>query len=289
MLHPATVRGIALLFEPIQAVAVAAAVDQVHFAVVVHVVADDGKSGFAQVPFRAPFPLVVICVNVLEPAMRHKNVNLAVAIDIRHTDAVTVLIASADVVDLWLGSGKIDPHDTGMSIMREREIGLAIAIDVGHPATLGFERMGDEMALPHHVGLLGIFIPPQTVGHPTHGDDVRCPIVIDVDGPLATIGNELTHQLDGAVLMALPFASLRARVLIPVGTAENVGQAVAVHIERGDALGVIVAELMDEISSLRNVAGSIPASFIELGNDHAREQGQRRESEADGEGAFHSV
>ncbi len=44
---PGAVVGCAALFEPVEAVAVALAEDEVHFAVVVDVVGDDGEAGVA--------------------------------------------------------------------------------------------------------------------------------------------------------------------------------------------------------------------------------------------------
>jgi|ERR1700722_2191601 hypothetical protein len=62
---------------------------------------------------------------------------------------------------------------------------------------------------------------------------------------------------DGTVLMLLPFAALRARILVPVGSAEDVRAAVAIHVERCDAFGVIRTEPMNEESGLRDAIRAI--------------------------------
>jgi hypothetical protein len=55
-------------------------------------------------------------------------------------------------------------------------------------------------------------------------------VVVDVDSPLAAVGDELAVDADGAELVPLPFAALGTGVLIPVGSAEDIEEAVAVHI-----------------------------------------------------------
>ena len=126
----------------------AAAVDDVHFAVVVHVVADDRESGFAQVPFAMPFPFVVVGVDVLEPAVRCEHVHFTVAVNVSHADAVAILIVAPDVMDFWFRPGEIDPNHTRAPVVSQREIRLAVAIDVSHPAALGLDRVRDQMLLP---------------------------------------------------------------------------------------------------------------------------------------------
>ena len=59
---------------------------------------------------------------------------------------------------------------------------------------------------------------------------------------------------DGAELVLLPFAAIGARVFVPVGTAEQVGEAVAVHVDHGDAFGVVAAEAMREKGHARSAA-----------------------------------
>jgi hypothetical protein len=54
----------------------------------------------------------------------------------------------------------------------------------------------------------------------------------------------------------LPVSTLRAGVLVPVGSAENVGEAVAVHVEGGDAFGVVVAEAVDEEGGIGCAVGA---------------------------------
>ena len=93
-----------LLLKPVEPVAVALAVDHVHLAVVVHVVADDRKSGVLHLPVAMPLPLILVGIDLLEPAVWSKDVGLAVAVDIRHADAVPILLQRPPT---WctLGSG----------------------------------------------------------------------------------------------------------------------------------------------------------------------------------------
>ena len=44
--------------------------------------------------------------------------------------------------------------------MSENEVGLAIAVDISHPASFRVIAVGNEMALPQNIRLLGIFVPP---------------------------------------------------------------------------------------------------------------------------------
>jgi hypothetical protein len=98
--------GCAALFEPVEAVAMALSVDEIELAVVIDVIAEDGEAGVAEIPVAVPLPLVVVGVDVLEPAKGGEDVGLAVAVDVGDADAVTVLMFAADVMDPGLGSGK---------------------------------------------------------------------------------------------------------------------------------------------------------------------------------------
>ena len=140
--------GCAALLEPVEAVAVALAVDDVDFAVVVDVVAEDGEAGVAEMPVGMPLPLVVVGVDVLEPAVGGEDVGFAVAVDVGDADAVAVLLAAADVMDDGLGAGEVDPEDAGVVVVGEGEIGLAVAVDVGDGSALGVVAVGDEVLLP---------------------------------------------------------------------------------------------------------------------------------------------
>ncbi len=84
------------MLQPVEPVAVALAVDEVHLAVVVDVVAEDGKAGVAEVPVRVPLPLVVVGVDLLEPAVGCEDVGLAVAVDVGDADAVAILFSAAE-------------------------------------------------------------------------------------------------------------------------------------------------------------------------------------------------
>jgi hypothetical protein len=59
-------------------------------------------------------------------------------------------------------------------------------------------------------GFTGVLVPPDAAGYPTGGNEVGEAVVVDVDGPLAAVGDELAVDTDGAELMLLPFSTLRA-------------------------------------------------------------------------------
>src|SRR5262249_55528390 len=116
--------------------------------------------------------------------------------------------------------------------------------------------VGDQVLLPFSAGLFGILVPPDAVGLPGRRDHVRCAIVVHVDRPLAAVGNKLAHCARLAILMTLPLAAVGAGVLIPVGSTDDVGKSITVHIERGDALSVIRAKAVRKKRDLRNAAWS---------------------------------
>ncbi len=141
--------GGAGLFEPVEAVAVALAVDEVELAIVVDVVAEDGKAGVAEVPVSVPGPLVVVGVDLLEPAVGCEDVGFAVAVDVGDADAVAVLLWKTDVMHARLVFAEVDPDDAGAVVVGEGDVGLAVAVDVTEGAALGVEAVGDLLALPH--------------------------------------------------------------------------------------------------------------------------------------------
>src|SRR5205823_7688511 len=112
MADPLSMIGSAGLLEPVQAIAVALAVDEIQLAIVVDVVAKDGETGVAKFPIRMPLPLVVVRVDLLKPAMRREHVRFAIAIDVGDADAVTVLFATPEMVDAWLVFAEVSPKDT---------------------------------------------------------------------------------------------------------------------------------------------------------------------------------
>jgi hypothetical protein len=61
--------------------------------------------------------------------------------------------------------------------------------------------------------------------------------------------------------MPFPFAAVRSRIFIPVSTAYQVWSSIAVHINGGDALGMIATQAMNEERSLGNSAGAGAAGF----------------------------
>ena len=70
---------------------------------------------------------------------------------------------------------------------------------------------------------------------------------------------------DGAVLMPLPLSALRSGILVPVGAAKNVGSPVAIHIECGDALGMIRAKTMRDKRDLGDAARLRAGTSFALG------------------------
>src|SRR6516165_8036691 len=99
------------------------------------------------------------------------------------------------------------------------------------------------MLLPHHVGLFRVFVPVQTVGHPTCCDHVGSAVMVDIDCPLSAVGDELANDLYGPILVPFPLTALRAWILIPKSATQEIRSTVAVHVERSDSLSVIVTEL----------------------------------------------
>ena len=108
---PLTMRFGTSLFEPVQAIAMALAVDEIKLAVVVDVVAEDGEAGVAKVPVGVPIPFVIIRVGLLKPAVSCEHIGFAVAVDVGDADAVTVLFAVFQVVDPRLVFTEVDSED----------------------------------------------------------------------------------------------------------------------------------------------------------------------------------
>src|SRR5579884_732129 len=90
--------GSTSLLQPVEAIAVPLSINQVQLAVMVYVIAKNRKTRIAQVPVAMPFPLVFVRVDLLKPSMCGENVRFAIAIDVRNTDAVAVLLASAQMM-----------------------------------------------------------------------------------------------------------------------------------------------------------------------------------------------
>ena len=271
---------VALLLQPVKAVAMSAAVDDVCFAIAIHVVTDNREPGFLQIPIAVPLPLVAIGVDILEPAVRRQKIHFAVAIDVRHADAVAILVMAAHVVDLRLGASEVHPNDSRAAVVRQRQIRLTVAIEVRHPAALGLDRVGDEVALPHDSRFFRVLVPKQPIRHPACRHHVRRAIVIHVHYPLAAVGHKFSDDIDGAVLVALPLAALRPRILVPIRPAQDIRPPVAVHVQGGDALGVIGAQSMDGISGFRHIAGRVAPHLIQLSVGGARQRGRGQRGQA---------
>ena len=224
--------------------------------------------------------------------MRREHVGLAVAIDICNADAVAVLLSPAQVVDPRLVLAEVNPEDTGAVVMRQRQIWLAVAIDIGEGATFGIVTVGDLFRLPHGPGrgrlCAWIVIDPDAVRDPAGGDQIGQAIVVHVHDPLAAIGDEFIVNADRAELVPLPLAAVGARIFIPVSAAEQVREAVSVHVQQRDAFRMIVAETVREKSDARLAAGSVAGMLhTELGGVRrdpvrgpAREQAEAKRARA---------
>ncbi len=125
--------------------------------------------------------------------------------------------------------------------MREDQVGRAIAVDVRHPAAFGVIAVGNQVALPLDAQLFGILVPEHAIEHPAGRHHVGRAIVVHIHRPLAAVGDKLTQCARLPVLVAFPLATLRAGILIPICTAENIGAAIAVHVEGGDTFRMVRA------------------------------------------------
>src|SRR5438309_4630989 len=68
----------ALLFQPIEAIAVSSPIDDVHFPVVVYVITDDRKPSLSQFPFAMPLPLILVRAKVPKPAVGSQEIHFPV-------------------------------------------------------------------------------------------------------------------------------------------------------------------------------------------------------------------
>src|SRR5882757_7091544 len=237
------------------------AVDEIKLAVMINVVAEDGEAGVAEVPISMPLPLVVICIDLLKPAVSCEHVRLAITVDVGDTNAVTILLAASQVVHPRLVFTKIDPENTCSVVVGESEIRLAVAVDISEGAALGIVAVSDFLGLPHGAGGdglgPGVAIPPEAVRDPAGGDEIGQTVVIDVDDPFSAVGDELVVYADGAKLMLLPLATICAGILVPVSAAEQIQKTVAIHVEHGDTFGMVGAETMGKKGNARLAAGAV--------------------------------
>src|SRR5947209_10734761 len=158
--------------------------------------------------------------------------------------------------------GEIDPDDSRTSVVRQSKFRLPVAIQVRHPAALSFDRMRDQVTLPHDVGLLRILVPIETIGHPPDRHYIRCTVMVHIDCPLATVRDKLAYDFYGPVLAHLPLSTLRTRILVPECTAQDVRKSSSVHVESSDASGMIGPEPVDEESGLWLVSRSVASIFV---------------------------
>jgi hypothetical protein len=220
-----------------------------------------------------PLPLIVVGVDLLEPSVGGENVGFAVTVDVGDADAVAVLLLASEVVDARLVLAEVDPDDTGAVVVGEGEVGLAVSIDIEECSALGVVTVSDLFRLPHGARgcrlRSGVVIHPDAIGYPAGSDEVGQAVVVNVDDPLAAVRDEFAVGADGAELVLFPYAAIGAGVLVPVGSAEQIGVAVAIHVEQRDALGVVVAETMREKGyawlSAGSVAGMLHAEFGGVG------------------------
>src|SRR5579871_1430042 len=135
------------------------------------------------------------------------------------------------------------------------------------------------MTFPHDAGFFRVLVPPESIDHPSRSDNIRRAVMIHVKGPLAAVGDELPEHPYRSVLMALPLAARRTRILVPVGTTQDVRAAVAIHVECGDAFCMIGAEAVNEKSELGNATGPIPghgfSSILRPANRSAHGYGKK--------------
>ena len=110
--YPFAVGWGASLLEPVQAIAMSLAVDEIKLAVVIDVIAEDGEAGVAEFPFSMPLPFVVVGIDLLKPAVRREHVRFAIAVDVGDADAVAILFSAAQVVNPRLVFTKVGPQDT---------------------------------------------------------------------------------------------------------------------------------------------------------------------------------
>src|SRR5579859_4928097 len=92
------------LLKPVEAVAVALAVDDVELAVIVYVIAEDGEACVVHLPVAVPLPFVIVGIDVAEPAVGREDVCFAIAIYIGDADAVAVFFFASDVMHLGRGA-----------------------------------------------------------------------------------------------------------------------------------------------------------------------------------------
>src|ERR1700727_2829591 len=98
MADPLAMGRRAALFEPVKAIAVTLPIDQIQFAIVVYIEAENWKAGITEVPVSVPHPLVIIRVDLLEPSMSRQHVSFSITIDIGNPNPVAVLLAAAQMM-----------------------------------------------------------------------------------------------------------------------------------------------------------------------------------------------
>lgn len=131
MTSPGPVSRCSALLEPVQAIAVSATDDDIRLAIVVDVVSQDRKPCFIEVPIGVPPPPIMVRIDVLIPAKRGENVSLTIAVNIGDPNAVTVMFFSCERMYSRLGTGEVDPEGTGVVVMSQSKIWLAVAVDIG--------------------------------------------------------------------------------------------------------------------------------------------------------------
>jgi hypothetical protein len=90
--------------------------------------------------------------------------------------------------------------------------------------------------------------------------------MVDVDDPLAAVGDEFVVDAYIAELVLLPLTTVDSGILVPVSAAEDIREAVMVHVEHGNAFCMVGAQAMGEEGEGSLSAGAVPRMLhAELG------------------------
>ena len=76
--------------------------------------------------------------------------------------------------------------------------------------------------------------------------------MVHINGPLATVTHEFAMHRYSTPLMPRPCASLRARILVPIRTTQQVNKTNANHVDGADAFRVVRANPVRKKGGLRH-------------------------------------
>ncbi len=247
-----TVLGRALL-EPPHAVVVGVSGDQVVAAVAVDVYHQprQARVALAGSLVEGPLGLVPLARRLLVPPLGGDHVGQLVAIHIPDRNAVPVTLAQFHRLELRLTAvlAEGDSDDGGGQLavpLVDGQFGGAIAIDVLQHGALAAGLPTDHLAafpeLPGGQAVLArVAEPHDLVGEPRRGQHVGPAVTVEIDPVLAVVGHELLVVDPNLAQRVL----LERRALKPGRPGGDVQHAVLVHVEHGDALVEVVAELLD--------------------------------------------